>query len=168
MDTLWHEPLTKVLYWYLAANGRGTGIGVDTGLMLAQTVLELLAWTYCVRHLKMVSEQAFSPQGLSAADRLGLLGTGLEIPLAIPDHLKALHARRGRRWTDGMDAITGVRNALVHPTKKQLPDGSYYEAWCLSLWYLDLILLRLCGYAGDCANCLSPGTRWVGEVEPVP
>ena len=92
----------------------------------------------------------------------------LEIPADLPDRLKALHGRRGKKWSDGPDAVTGVRNALVHPSEKdELPEGAYFEAWQLSMWFLDLVLLRLCGYAGEYANRLAL-SRWVGQVEPVP
>ena len=37
----------------------------------------------------------------------------------------------------------------------------------LALWFLDLILLRLCSYKGAYANRLHLN-RWVGTVEPMP
>lgn len=164
---LWHRALTEGLYWYLGACDRGTGIGVDTGLILAQTALELLAWTHCVQDRKMVSAEAFEPRGLSAANRLRLLASSLDIPLELPACLTALHATRGQKWDDSMDAITGIRNAIVHPhAKKQLPHGSYYEGWKLSLWYVDMAILRLCGHTGKYSNRLVD--RWMGQVESVP
>lgn len=166
-DETWNRPIKEALYWYLAANERGTGIGVDTGLILAQTALERLAWTYCVQHRKMISAEAFEPRGLSAADKLRLLTGALDIPADIPACLSALHAKRGRKWDDGMHGITEIRNTVVHPhAKQQLPDGSYYEAWKLSLWYLDMVFLRLCGHRGSYGNRLE--SRWKGQVEPVP
>lgn len=57
-NELWRTPLTHALYWYLGACDRRTGIGVDTGIILAQTALEGLAWTYCVQDRKMVSRAA--------------------------------------------------------------------------------------------------------------
>lgn len=166
-NKLWRRPLTDALYWYLGACDRRVGIGVDTGLILAQTALELLAWTYCVLDRKMVSPSAFRPRGLSAADKLRLLASSLGIPLEIPSDLSALFSKRGRKWADGMDAITGIRNSLVHPdSQTELPDYSSFEGWKLSLWYIDLVLLRLCGYGGKYANRLAP--RSTGEVESVP
>jgi len=165
---LWRESLRGAVYWYVQAAERGTGIGVDTGLILAQTALERLAWTYCVQERKMISAEAFQPRGgLSAADKLRLLASSLGIPLEVPPCLSALHARRGRKWQDSMDAITGIRNSMVHPhAKKTLAKGSEYEAWKLSLWYLDLVFLSLCGHVGQYANRLN--ARRVGHVEDVP
>ena len=166
-DDLWGPVIRTAIYWYVAANDRGTGIGVDAGLILAQTALENLAWTYCVQDRKMVSPRAFEPRGLSTADRLRLLATALEIPTELPRNFRALRAKRGSKWNDSADAITGIRNALVHPAKKsEFAEGSYCEAWMLSLWYLDLVFLRLLGHDGEYANRLSQ--RWVGEVETVP
>lgn len=167
-DPCCHRLVSEGLYWYMGANDRRTGIGVDTGLIIAQTGLELLAWIYCVQHRKMVSAAAFEPRGLSAADKLRLLVSALDIPSELPTSLSALSAKPGKKWEDGLDAITGMRNAIVHPhAKVQLPKYSDYEAWKLSLWYVDMVLLRLCGHVGRYANRLH-AERWVGDVEPVP
>lgn len=177
-DDTWNHTLQAALYWYLGANERATGIGVDAGLILAQAALERLAWTYCVQHRKMVSGAAFEPRGLSAADKVRLLTAALDIPPEIPAQLSALRANPGRKWEDGPHAITAIRNAIVHPKAKQpVPSGCCpksrnlearrkLEAWKLCLWYLDLVLLRLCGHRGTYANRLV--SRWVGQVEPVP
>lgn len=165
---LWRKPIGEAIYWYLGASDRRVGIGVDTGLILAQAALELLAWNYCVRDRALVSEAAFAPRKLSAADRLRLLVSSLGIPKQLPTDSPALHARRGKPWIDGLEAITEVRNLLVHPHEnRSLPDNSYYEAWRLSMWYIDLVILRLCAYNGRYANRLKPN-RWAGEVDPVP
>lgn len=165
---LWSKVIRESVYWYLGACDRGVGIGVDSGLILAQTALELLAWNYCVRDRAMVSENAFKPKGLSAADKFRLLASALGLPLSIPSGLSALQGKPGAKWTDSMDVITTIRNSLVHPhSDRQLPKGSEYEAWKLSLWYLDLIVLRLCDYEGTYANRLT-NHRFVGAVEPVP
>ncbi len=164
---LWRRPLTEALYWYLGACRGGAGIGVDTGLILAQTALELLAWTYCVQDRKMVSQAAFKPRGLSAADKLRLLACSVGVPTHIPAELPYLLAKPGHKWIDGMEAVTAIRNSLVHPDagSQMAPDWDY-DAWRLSLWYIELTLLRLCGHHGRYANRLR--TRWAGQVEVVP
>lgn len=166
-DKTWRRPMTKSIYWYMEANRAGSGLGVDSALLFTQAALELLSWTYCVLDRKMVSANAFKPRGLSAADKLRLLASSLGIPLEIPPELSALRAKPGTKWDDSMDAITDLRNGLVHPGKeKTVPEGTYYDAWRLSMWYLDLILLRLCEYQGDYSNRLAQ--RYVGQVVPVP
>lgn len=164
----WKEHLKVALYWYLAANERTTGIGVDAGIILAQTALERLAWAYCVEHQKIVSQDAFKPRGLSAADRIRMLASTLDIPVQLPIIMDAFRLRPAKPWGDIPDAITEVRNSLVHPYKKHAPPkGAYYQAWELSMWLLDLALLRLCNHTGDYANRLDR-SRYVGHVERVP
>lgn len=164
-DSRWHTPVWKAIYWYLLANESNA----DAGLILAQTALELLAWRYCVEDRKMVSADAFEPRGLSAADKLRLLASALKIPLEIPVSLSALHAKPGKKWLDAPDAITGTRNVLVHPhAKVSVPDGAYYEAANLSLWYLEMILLCLSGHRGKYSNRLALRPRYTGCVESVP
>ncbi len=166
-NPVWRTPLAHALYWYLGSCTRGTGIGVDTGIILAQTALELLAWTHCVIDRKMVSPAAFKRRGLVTADKLRLLASSLEIPRAIPPGLSVMPPSVGRPWADSMELITGIRNALVHPdAPAALPEQPFVEGWKLSLWYVDMVLLRLCGHVGSYANRLKQ--RWVGEVEIVP
>jgi hypothetical protein len=165
---LWNKPLMHTLYWYLGASDRRVGVGPDSALIFAQAALEVLAWTHCILDKKIVSATAFKPRALSAADKLRLLASSLDIPKDIPPHLTALHAKQSPKWTDALDAITGIRNSLVHPDSKSgLPNHSYYEAWNLSLWYIEMVLLRLCGHDGGYANRLA-AHRWVGQIEPVP
>jgi hypothetical protein len=170
-NPLWRQPLAHALYWYLGACGRGgsgVGINIDTGIVLAQTALELLAWTYCVLDRKVLPASAFKPRGLSAGDKLRRLTSALGIPRDIPTSLAALHARPGKKWVDGMEAITSIRNSIVHPgSGVQLPEDSEYEAWRLSLWYIDMVLLRLCGHRGRYVNRLDE-PRLAGRVVPVP
>ena len=156
-DSTWKVPLWEAVYWYIQANGQNYKSAItDAGIILAQTALELLAWTHCVQHRRMVSARAFERGGgLRAADKLRLLATSLDVPLDIPPHLLALNAKPGEKWHDAMHAITDVRNALVHPPAKTvLPKDSYLEAWNLSLWYLEMVLLRLCGHMGKYSNRL--------------
>lgn len=163
----WNLPLQKAVYWYVAANERGTGVGVDAGLVLAQAALELLAWTYCIQHRGMVSAKAFGPRGLTAADKLRMLTSSLSIPSEIPSSLKLLSSRPGRPWDDSLDAIAAVRNSIVHPdTNASHAVHDCREALHLSLWLLDLIFLRLLGYDGKYSNRLAK--KWRGEVETVP
>ena len=80
---------------------------------------------------------------------------------------KSLHSRPGKPWSDSMHAITDLRNGLVHPKENgPLPANAYFEAWELSLWYLDLIFLRLLKFEGKYSNRLKQ--RFVGHVEDVP
>jgi hypothetical protein len=166
---IWKAALNEVLYWYVAANRIGFGVNVDSALLFTQAALECLAWTYCVLDRRMVSKDAFRQRGLRAADKLRMLASSLGLPLGIPTELKSLQAKtkKGKIWVDSMDALTDLRNGLVHPDKDdEPPDDAYYDAWRLSLWYIDLILLRLCSYEGRYANRWR--ARWVGQVEPVP
>ena len=116
----------------------------------------------------MVSATEFKPRGLCATDKLRLLTSSLSIPKEIPPCLSALHRRPGKKWEDGLHATTDIRNSLVHPDRQtEFPEGSYYEAYQLSLWIIDLVLLHLCGHSGKYANRLAT-RRWVGTVESVP
>jgi hypothetical protein len=94
----------------------------------------------------------------------------MNLPLAIPRGLMELEkAGRGLNWMDGPQAFVGVRNELVHPPKlKRKPVKlPYYEAYTLGKWYVELVLLRACGYDGKYSNRTNL-RRSVGEIEDVP
>jgi hypothetical protein len=71
-----------------------------------------------------------------------------------------------RRWLDSPHALTEIRNNITHPERPAQYSNAYFEAWSLGLWYLELALLRICGYNGSYSNRLV--AKLVGEVEDVP
>ena len=167
LDPLWKGTMPKAISWYLAANSQGGNLGLEAKLVLAQVALEHLAWVYCVRQKRMVSEAAFGPRGLSTADKLRLLATTMGIPVDVPRSLPALKGRPGRPWTDIAEVVTELRNGVVHPSKKSEYDhDEFVAASKISMWLLDVVFLRLANHKGNYSNRLM--TRWAGEVEAVP
>src|ERR1039457_5567150 len=50
---------------------------------------------------------------------------------------------------DGPQVVTALRNAIVHGKQRRLiPKEVIIEGWLLSLWYLELLILRLLNYKG--------------------
>lgn len=164
-DPDWRSALHEVIYWYLIANN--TSIGIDAGIILAQTAIERLSFEYSVRDRRLVETKGFKE--LRASDRMRLLLSSLDIPLEIPAHLAELtKLAGGLNWLDSPHALTDVRNSLVHPERKQKASfsGCYYDTLRLGLWYLELAVLRICGYSEVYANRLTQ--KRVGEVERLP
>jgi hypothetical protein len=148
---------SNALYWYLRSNRGGEGSGIDSGIILSLAALERLA-------------SAFLPtdfQDEPLASRIRETLSRLDIPVAIPDALENLGVGKGF-WRDGPEALTKIRNELVHPNKRITDSiGKFIpDAWQLGQWYIELIVLRLCDYSGNYSNRLK--ARWVGEVERVP
>lgn len=153
--------LHQALYWYLRAETRQSG--VDGGLILLQAALERLVHTF------------FRPKTgrneLTASWLRDAL-TERRIPVGIPSGSDALGAYAdgvgGKDGTrDGVFAVTKLRNNSVHPDKDAcVPDGAYYEAWELSRWLVEVMVLSVTGYDGEYANRLN--RRAVGQVERVP
>jgi hypothetical protein len=146
-DDTWTSTLSAVIYWYCRSNPALSG--TDGSLILAQTGLERLAWTYLVESKKSLSHDGFGK--LSAADQIRLLLSQCGIPLEVPGNLSALSAFSRKYNLDGPGAITEVRNGIVHPKPKRALDdhAAVVDTWLLSLWYFELILLSLFGYSGE-------------------
>lgn len=164
-DENWREALHEVIYWYLNANYSPRGI--DAGIILTQAAIERLSYEYAVKDKKLIEAKGF--KDLRASDKFRLLFSSLDIPIDISTAVPELEKLAKQfNWLDAPHTLTEVRNSLVHPEHKRRGqfDSAIYETWNLGLWYLELSLLRICGYSVTYSNRL--GSRWVGQVEDVP
>jgi hypothetical protein len=116
-DPLWNEPLRIATQMYVEANGP---ITADTSLLVAQALLELVAWVRFVEELQTRAPADFDNPRAKASQRLRELLGWLGISPTVPASLAALVQEAAqRRWTDGPHAITEMRNSLVHPRRRQ-------------------------------------------------
>jgi len=171
-DAVWGEPIGNALHWYIVCNKPGP-VSIEGAIVLQQAAFELLAWTLLVEDRRVLSEDGV--QKLPASDRIRLMLSACDIPLAIPPGLAELsRVAKDEKWQDGPHATTEIRNAIVHasPKKRARILGHGFEvrtdAWTLGQWYLELILLRLFDYNGPYSNRLRRGVGRGAEVEPVP
>ena len=159
----WKDTLEEVIYWFLNANDGSRGI--DAGLILAQTALERLSFEYVVHEKKLLSIKGF--KDLWASDKFRILFSSLNIPLDIPTELiSLLKEAKKDNWLDAPHALTVIRNSLVHPEHKK--HGKYdfnvfHESHTLSLWYLEIAILAICGFKGEYSNRIKRET-----IEDVP
>ncbi len=148
-NPIWTNHWHTLLYWYAESNQLDRGaVATDTGIILSQVALERLCFVY-------LTEAAISPlsrtkcKDLKAVGMLEMTACQLGLPSAIPQQMA------GRITTTGTDpltvakVITAVRNNEVHPKKSPEVQAESYLAWNLAQWYLELMILRLCGYAGS-------------------
>ena len=157
----WKDALRTAIWWYALANSGSPAI--DQRIVTAQIAMERLSYEYCVRERALVSKQGF--EKLPAADRYRLLLRSLDIPITMPNAAKKLVAvSNERNWTDSPQALTEIRNNLVHAGRRgiELDGDGYIEAWLLATWLLELTILALCDFKGEYWNRVS------SVKEPVP
>lgn len=168
-DLDYRPVIRSAISWYGAANCQQGGL--EGSIILAQSVLELLSWVLLVEDLGLHSNSAF--EKLSADARIRHLLTHCGIPLSVTPEVTSLASLASARSWDGPHALVKLRNWLVHPERKNrneidaLDEEVWFDAWKLSLWYIELVLLHLFGYRGKYGNRLKHD-RYVSEVEPVP
>ena len=167
-DENWKEIIKLAIHWYIEANSqRGS---IEGSIILVQTALELLASAILVENDNWLSEDGFNK--LPASDKIRILLLWAKIPAEIPEDIHTLvQISKQLNWTDGVKAITEIRNKLTHPKKSNrknfiLSRDIKIGAWKLSLWYLELLLLRLFQYEGKYANRIV--RQFTGETEPLP
>lgn len=168
---IWIEPIKTAIHWYVECNTSNND--PEGAIILQQAAFEALAWTLLVEERKVLSEKGAGD--LSAADKIRLLLSDCRIPLTIPDSLADLRAAAKQfNWPNGPQALTEVRNALVHANPKRREKmhkagpNARIDAYCLGQWYLELILLWLFGYRGRYSNRLLRGVSREKSLERVP
>jgi len=167
VDEDWRKTLEEVIYWYLNANNSFRGI--DAGIILSQTAIERLSYEFAVKDKKLLSSNGF--KDLRASDKFRLLFSSIGLPTALPSEtpeIANLPIKNQTNIYDAPYALVEIRNSLVHPEHKwkDVLTKAYYEAWNLSLWYLEMCILASCGYTETFGNRLK--SHWIGEIEDVP
>ncbi len=163
----WRETLRETIYWYLNANDSSQGI--DTGIILAQAAIEKLSYQYVVIEKRLILREGF--RSLVASDKFRILMSSLKIPIDIPTESRDItNIANDKIWLDAPHALTDIRNALIHPERGSFSFSdnldSFYQAWKLSLWYLELSILAVCEYKGTFYNRLKDG--YESDAEEVP
>jgi hypothetical protein len=170
-DPTWATQLPRAVYWYVESNAHPGG--TDGALILSQVALESLSWNFLVNDKKNLTPKRFDH--LSAAERFRLLISQCGIPLEVPGSLVNLSSiAKANTRLDGANAIARIRNNLVHPLlvnplKEGVPPDTTQicETLTLALWYIELVILRLCGFSGSYSSRVSD-SHWDGDAEPVP
>lgn len=148
--------LQTVVHWYNSAN---TGAGaIEGSIVLAQTALELIFNWWIVEQKKMILGE--DSKDLSASNKIRLILSQLNQSSDIPNHYRGLKdvVRNTGETQDAPEAITQIRNAIVHSHKekrKKLKDISVdakFFALQMSIWYIELSLLKILEYNGKYQN----------------
>lgn len=170
-STTWNQPIRFAIHWYLASIAQAGD--VQGSIVLMQAAFEILAWTLLVEEKAIISQQGF--EKLAAADQLRLLLSQCGVPLKVPDSLTdLLKASKELNWVDGAQALTEIRNAIVHPNPKKRqkylsrPFPEQIDAYKVGLWYLELILLNLFEYKGEYFNRIANKEFYQENIEAVP
>lgn len=169
-DPRWRDALDAAIHWYVDSNRNASVI--EAGAIFNQMALELLAWEHLVIHTKAMTPEGF--HRLAAADRIRLILTQNGIPLATPTQLtRVTRWAKEFNWVDIADAITAMRNVIVHPEHKlrdrvdSPTEGCVLDVWKCGLWALELLLLRMFCYSGGYQD-RRRSERHVGHPDSVP
>jgi hypothetical protein len=147
---IWGESFVRASEFYVAGNMASP---IEIGIILAQSGLELLAWSTFVR-TGLVSPKDFTYKWKAHGQIANLLRR-FGIPTAIPSSSSHLGGTIPgyTGGAEGPERFAYVRNRIVHPPKGHASTGTQegpllIEAWRLGLHYLELCLLHLARYHG--------------------
>ena len=77
--------------------------------------------------------------------------------------------KREKKWRDPIDALIRIRNRYVHgemtAEEEQNNMKAYFQVTQLGFWYIEMAILKICGYEGTCINrLLIGGVRKDGKM----
>jgi hypothetical protein len=156
-DPDWQEVLNWSIHLYIETNKNS--LILEAGIPLQQIALEMLS-NFCLNNGKPLKLKNF--KNLDAADKIRLLLLNYKINPNIPVELTNLIIiGKEYNWYDGIQAITEVRNSIVHlditdkNKKAKIREHDVIkEVWTLGQYYLESILLSICDYQGYYINRL--------------
>ncbi len=170
-DVVWKKTVNSAIFWYVTANS--PNISIENGIVLNHIAFETLSWTYLVEETKKVSSNDVSD--MKAAQRLRQLLAEMGIPLDVPPNFSRLAAfANSNEHCDGPQAVSLLRNAYVHPSPRnqkrldRVGIDAKCEAWELSMYYLEMILLRIFDYNGQVSSRIAEAKYKGGETRFVP
>jgi hypothetical protein len=146
------ETLRLATVYYADGNQQSN---VQRSILLAQIAVEALAFAVLVRERRLITTDDFERRKI--AKSLRQLFSTLRLPAKLPPQLKALkRLANAQGWSDAPEALSQLRNELVHlrPEADERPPRAWIEAWRLSLWYCELVILVWLGYRGRYLNRL--------------
>lgn len=148
-----YDALGRAIDWYTQSIHE-RHIGPMT--ILAQAGIELLTWLTLV-HDERISEDGF--EKLKAADQLRMALSLAHTDRSVPSSLTVLHQAASKSVkfpveVDGPGTVVEIRNATVHPKKKERFDDPHVmvQGGILAIRYLELLILHRSGYQGSVMN----------------
>ncbi|WP_133256904.1 hypothetical protein [Hymenobacter edaphi] len=166
--------LSGAIHWYIEANGHAAF--TEGSIVLTQTALELIYnWLLIEQKRILIGRDA---ENISASNKIRLLLNQINLPVKIPQNLKAilnnikLFETIKNEEPDGPDVFVQIRNIIVHSQEEKrrklmdIPSMSQYEALQIGLWYTELCLLYILNFNESYRNrCLK--ARWAGSDEEI-
>ncbi|NEA72612.1 hypothetical protein C8250_015265 [Streptomyces sp. So13.3] len=163
----------QMMFAITSTNDRGF---VEQRVTMGAAGLEHIMWQTLVLGQQITKDQY---SAWPAHKLLRKVLNAAQIPIGIDPSLLPVMAQfvaeeqpsQGQTVLDGAEAVTRIRNRLMHPKGAQESvyrlEGLLTEAWLLTRHYLVLLILHSVGYRGSYRD-LRRTRGWVGDIEPVP
>ena len=171
----WGKSAKLAIYWYLHSN-RNAG-GTEGSIILAQAALELLSWVELVEK-GSITEKDFNKGGRfnSTSRKINQLLKECGIPQDIPSEfieLAEFESQLHHSNNNGAYAFVELRNSITHSepnNRSRFTNTSaeaIQEAWILGLWYVEMVILKLCDYNESYFNRIQK-VGYSGDLKYVP
>jgi len=170
----WGKSAKLAIYWYLHSN-RNAG-GTEGSIVLAQAALELLSWIKLVEKGSITEEDFNRGRFRSTSRKINQLLKECGIPQDIPSEfieLAEFESQLHHSNNNGAYAFVELRNSITHSepnNRSRFTNTSaeaIQEAWILGLWYVEMVILKLCDYNESYFNRIQK-VGYSGDLKYVP
>jgi hypothetical protein len=170
----WGESAKLAIYRYLQSN-RNAG-GTEGSIILAQAALELLSWIKLVEKGSITEEDFNRGRFRSTSRKVNQLLKECGIPQDIPSEfieLAEFESQLHHSNNNGAYAFVELRNSITHSepnNRSRFTNTSaeaIQEAWILGLWYVEMVILKLCDYNESYFNRIQK-VGYSGDLKYVP
>lgn len=154
----WQEEIKQLVFWYLQAANWSSA---ESTVVLTQVALEMASWIELTENGSLISQGGF--ETLPAADKIRLLADKMNFSVNYSPLLNRLEDfGKAFQAETAIDSYVQIRNALVHPKKKnrqkiskQGHQKAIRQAGHVGLHILELYLLYKFGFQGRLQNRLT-------------
>lgn len=147
-DELSGKAIRQTLEFYRASNV-SRGISLEMAIIAAHSALEAIV-NYILEHCAGWNARLMKSRDISFADKMAaayfFYSSDVQL-LALSPKLRAWSTSNNSK--NGFEAISHMRNKIVHQDMKHAPSGTeLHESWLLMQWLVEILIFAVMGYNG--------------------
>lgn len=140
--------LFRAIGFYRASN-EARGVSVELAIISAHTALECLVF-YILERMAGWSQKLMK-DSKDFSDKMRAAISFLRISHQVCSQSPAVEkVAQTCNLTDGLAALSFIRNKLVHQDRRYVPDAiELHEAWLLMQWLVEVFIFAIIGHSGE-------------------
>lgn len=144
------QAISQAVEFYRASN-EARDVSIELAIISSHTALEAAVY-YILEHMAGWSKRLSYDRKIVFSDKLRAAVAYLRIDAQIDEYCPALSKliSSTQDLHDAYEALSNVRNKLVHQDQNYTPEGvQLHETWLVLQWLVEVLIFGICGYSGE-------------------